>query len=253
MTRTISRIGASPFWMEALTLASHNPIALRAHGLAKLRVWLATAALGAVTTTLCGPAAYAARVSGVLVGYENSTPEKSRDLHFENQITRDIYLSPSHDDGSFGAEIPPGTYDLRAERGAILVHSISVGAADVKLGTVNELAPYAPRRLFDLQSVAVPILTSPAPSTAYLYTIDTTVLSSNAATIPNPDLNWSKSPAEVPAAAVGANTTPAQAQTPLTPPPPSPENEGKAGDRNQLFQELPMNPQTPVNPNTAKP
>ena len=202
--------------------------------------------------TLGGSAAYAARVSGVLVGYEKSTPEKSRDLHFENQITHDIYLSPSHADGSFAADIPPGTYDLRAERGAILVHSISVGSTDVKLGNVNELAAYAPRRLFDLQSVAVPILTSPAPSTAYIATVDGTVLSPTAATIPNPDLNRSRSPAEVPAAA-SANTMSAQAQTPLTPVPLSPENARAGGGQNQLFQAPPMYPQTPVNPNAVNP
>ena len=37
--------------------------------------------------------ARAARVSGVLTGYENSTPPVSRDLHFQNVITGDSYLS----------------------------------------------------------------------------------------------------------------------------------------------------------------
>src|SRR5207244_4447756 len=52
--------------------------------------------------------AQAARVSGVLTGYESSNPLVSRDLHFQNNITRDIYLSPTHHDGSFAVILPPG-------------------------------------------------------------------------------------------------------------------------------------------------
>src|SRR6516165_9802227 len=82
--------------------------------------------------------ARAARVSGVLTGYENSTPPVSRDLHFQNVITGDSYLSPTHSDGSFGATLPPGTYRLRSESGAVLLKSIVVGRANVDLGRINE-------------------------------------------------------------------------------------------------------------------
>ena len=110
--------------------------------------------------------ARAARVSGVLTGYENSTPPVSRDLHFQNVITGDSYLSPTHSDGSFGATLPPGTYRLRSESGAVLLKSIVVGRANVDLGRINELAPLAPQRLWQSQAIAPTLLAAPAPATA---------------------------------------------------------------------------------------
>jgi hypothetical protein len=155
------------------------------------RVFMGLAILIATPTI-----ARSARVSGVLTGYESSSPEPSRDLHFQNAITRDTYLSPTHTDGSFAVELPPGLYDLRAERGVILKHAIAVGEADVALGLVSEAAPYAPARLFQLQNIAASILTSPAPSTAYIMTVDTTLLPAGTA-YPAPKIDWSKLPAEV--------------------------------------------------------
>jgi hypothetical protein len=134
----------------------------------------------------------AARVSGILTGYENSTPQQSRDLHFQNAITRDTYLSPTHKDGSFAATLPPGVYDLRTETGVILKRSIVVEDADVGVGTVSEVAPYAPARLFEAQVLAPSILTSPAPSTAFIMTVDTTVVSAGAQLVPKRKYNWSK-------------------------------------------------------------
>jgi hypothetical protein len=165
------------------------------------------ALLGLTGLVMLPAAAFAAHVSGKLTGYENSTPEASRELHFQNAITHDIYLSPSHADGSFAADLPPGVYDLRGERGVILKDSIAVGGDDVSLGIVSEAAPYAPARLFDLQALAPSILTSPAPSTAYIMTADTTVPSSSAVLVPKREIDWSKpsggeaeAPAPVPAA-----------------------------------------------------
>lgn len=137
-------------------------------------------------------AALAAHVSGKLTGYETSTPEANRELHFQNAITHDVYLSPTDSGGSFAAELPPGVYDLRAERGVILKDSIMVGEDDVSLGIVSEAAPYAPARLFELQAMAPSILTSPGPSTAYIMTVDTTVPSSSATLIPKREIDWSK-------------------------------------------------------------
>ncbi|MGH7836307.1 MAG: hypothetical protein ACREQC_00625 [Candidatus Binataceae bacterium] len=130
-----------------------------------------------VLTVLAGaPIARAARVNGTLTGYENPAPLAKRYLHFENQVTRDIYMTLTAADGSFAAELPPGTYRLRAQRGAILASGITVGAPDIALGPVSELAPLAPSRIWHLQSIAPAQLTSAAPSTANIMTRDTTVL-----------------------------------------------------------------------------
>jgi hypothetical protein len=158
------------------------------------------------------PAA-AARVSGSLVSYEGQQPEVSRDLHFENCVTRDSYLAPTHSDGSFAQSLPPGCYDLRAERGAILRHGIMVGDYDVAIGRVGDLAPYAPARLFDLEALFPTLLTSPAPSTAYIFTRDNTVIPANAPvlSVPSSESEWLKLQRQTEGATSGAgsNLTPA--------------------------------------------
>jgi hypothetical protein len=129
--------------------------------------------------------AAAARVSGIFVTYQGQ-PTASRDLHFDNCITHDSFLAPTHNDGSFAQSLPPGCYDLRAERGAIVRHAIVVGETDVALGQVADLAPLAPARLFELQALFPTLLTSPAPSTAYIMTHDATVVPASAAVVPIP-------------------------------------------------------------------
>lgn len=162
------------------------PIAIRTFPLRRAAQRLVLGAALAFAAALAPPtAAYAARVSGKLVSYHGQ-PAPSRDLHFENCVSRDIYLAPTHGDGSFAQTLPPGCYNLRAERGAILKSSIEVGAAPVDLGQVSDLAPRAPARLFDLQSIFPSLLYSPAPSTAYIFTRDTTVVPASAPKIPAP-------------------------------------------------------------------
>jgi len=158
----------------------------------------------------------AARVSGVLTGYENSTPLVSRDLHFQNVITGDVYLSPTHSDGSFAASVPPGSYRLRTETGAVLLDSIVVGRANIELGRVNELAPLAPQRWWQSQAIAPTRLAAPAPSTAYLMTSDTTPLPATATAVPRPEIDWSKPPPET-QASQGSNTVTGMATAPLPP------------------------------------
>jgi len=140
--------------------------------LKRLRGATCQALMAIALTVPVASLARAAQVSGKLTGYENSTPLAKRDLHFENRVTHDIYVAPTDAQGSFGAELPPGEYQLRAERGAILTSAIAVGSADIPLGSVSELAPYAPSRLWDLQSIAPAQLTSAAPSTANIMTRD---------------------------------------------------------------------------------
>ncbi|HJU10187.1 MAG TPA: hypothetical protein VJ728_04890 [Candidatus Binataceae bacterium] len=161
--------------------------------------------------------ALAARVSGVLTGYEKSTPLVSRDLHFQNVVTGDVYLSPTHTDGSFRASLPPGTYRLRTETGAVLVNSIVVDGSNIDLGRVSELAPLAPQRLWQAQSIAPSDLSAPAPSTAYLMTSDKTPLPPGAQAVPKPQIDWSKPPPET-QASQGRNTVTGMATAPLPPP-----------------------------------
>jgi len=120
--------------------------------------------------------ARAARVSGTLTGYDNSSPQPNRYLHFENRVTLDVYMAPTAADGSFATNLPPGTYRLREEHGAIIARGIAVGVVDLTLGNVSELAPLAPSRVWDLQSIAPAQLVSAAPSTANILTHDSVVL-----------------------------------------------------------------------------
>ncbi len=157
---------------------------IRPSRLSPIRLATATCALSAALATLPGVAA-AARVSGTFTTYQGQ-PTASRDLHFDNCVTHDSYLAPTHNDGSFAQTLPPGCYDLRAERGAIVRHAIMVGDADVAVGRVSDLAPFAPARLCQLQTLFPTLLTSPAPSTAYIFTHDATVVPASATVVPMP-------------------------------------------------------------------
>jgi hypothetical protein len=107
----------------------------------------------------------ATNVSGTM-SYRDGSPADKRELHYENRVTSDIFVAPTKPDGSFTADLPPGVYDLRAERGVVLASKIQVGSEDVNIGHVIEPAPLDVRRLFEHQSVAEAIVESPAPATA---------------------------------------------------------------------------------------
>jgi hypothetical protein len=183
--------------------------------------------------------ARAARVSGTLTRFESMAPEPSRDLHFQNVVTQDTYLSPSHKDGSFAATLPPGVYDIRTESGVILKNSVVVGDNDVGVGTVHEPGPYTVRRIFERQAIAPSILTSPAPSTAFIMTVDQTVVSANAQLVPKRQINWSKTPTD---------ETREMSQTPLTPVAPRVSSGGSSG-----MPGLGLTPATPGNPMSQPP
>jgi hypothetical protein len=186
-----------------------------------------------LVATLPGTAA-AARVSGIFVTYEGSQPTASRDLHFENCANHDSYLAPTHRDGSFAQSLPPGCYNLRTERGAIVRPAIEVSNADLALGQVSDLAPYAPARLFDLEALFPTLLTSPAPSAAYIFTHDATVVPSSAKVVPVPssESEWLKLQKETEGATRGktSNIPAPEFNEPLdfgvqpsnAPPPPAP-------------------------------
>jgi hypothetical protein len=111
----------------------------------------------------------AANVSGTM-SYRNGSPADKRELHYENRVTNDIFVAPTKPDGSFTADLPPGLYDLRAERGVVLFSGIRVDTADVNIGHVVEPAPLDVRRVFERQGVAETLVESPAPATANLTT-----------------------------------------------------------------------------------
>ncbi len=208
------------------------PAFLRILARALARSSVLTAALAIAALTGMPSRAHAATVSGILVQYEGA-PDPNRDLHFENVITHDIYMAPTHQDGSFSQQLPPGNYRVRTEVGAILASDIGVADADVPLGRVSELAPLAPARLLQLQTIAPTILKSPAPSTAFTYTEDTTVLPSTAQAVPKRPsaITGSASPAENSAARANATRT-ATGNEPMSgkglfppgPPPSAPNN-----------------------------
>jgi hypothetical protein len=91
-----------------------------------------------------------------------------RQLHYENRVTSDIYVAPTKPDGSFTADLPPGFYDLRAERGVVLASRIRVDNEDINLGHVIEPPMLDVRRPFEHEGVADTIVDSPAPATANL-------------------------------------------------------------------------------------
>jgi hypothetical protein len=109
--------------------------------------------------------ARAAIVSGTM-SYRDGRPADKRQLHFENRVTDDIYIAPTRPDGSFSADLPPGVYDLRAERGVVLAGKIHVENQDVSVGHVVEPAPLDLRRPFEHEGVGEAIVDSPAPATA---------------------------------------------------------------------------------------
>jgi len=123
-----------------------------------------------VTVLLAGTAAAmqfsSARVSGDFV-YKGGAPADNRQLHFQNRASGDMFVAPTDPKGEFSAYLPPGVYDLRAERGVVLKAKILVvGNDDFSIGTVVEPAPLDVRKPFERQSVVPPIVQSAAPGTA---------------------------------------------------------------------------------------
>src|SRR5580692_4072303 len=107
----------------------------------------------------------AANVSGVM-SYRDGRPAERRQLHYENRVTSDIFVAPTKPDGSFTADLPPGFYDLRAERGLVLISRIRVDSDDINVGHVLEPAPLDVRRPFEREGVAETVVESPAPATS---------------------------------------------------------------------------------------
>jgi hypothetical protein len=112
--------------------------------------------------------AHAAVVSGRFV-YRNGAPAVDRQLHFENVISQDMFIAPTDSDGKYSLDLPPGVYDLRAERGVILQKNVVVGTNEVSVPQAVEPAPLDVRRPFEHEGIADTIISSPAPATANVY------------------------------------------------------------------------------------
>lgn len=110
----------------------------------------------------------AATVSGT---YSNrsGTPLAGHQLHFENQISGDIFLTLTGPDGSFSADLPPGIYDLRAERGLVLYRGLQVDGGAVNVGRVEDGAPLDVRKPFEREGIAPSMVDTAAPATAHLH------------------------------------------------------------------------------------
>jgi hypothetical protein len=142
-------------------------IANRRYG-RNLRFAAAALSVAVAAGFVAGPRiAGAANVSGQMT-YRDGKPADRRQLHYENRITSDIYVAPTKPDGTFSADLPPGIYDLRAERGVVLADKIRVDVQDVNIGHVVEPAPLDVRRPFEHEAVAETVVESPAPATANL-------------------------------------------------------------------------------------
>jgi hypothetical protein len=112
--------------------------------------------------------ANAATVTGRFV-YRNGAPAADRQLHFENTITEDMYIAPTDSDGRYTVDLPPGVYDLRAERGVVLQPNVVVGRNEVNVRQAVEPAPLDFHRPFQHEGIADVIIMSPAPATANIY------------------------------------------------------------------------------------
>lgn len=116
---------------------------------------------------LCFSRADAAEVSGIYTS-RGGKPIADHQLHFQNHIAGDMYLTKTGADGSFSTDLPPGTYDLRAERGLIVRPGIRVESTALNVGRVADGAPYDVRRPFERQGIGPALVQTDAPATAHL-------------------------------------------------------------------------------------
>jgi len=91
-------------------------------------------------------------------------PAAGRQIHFENLVSGDVFLTKARGDGSFSLALAPGAYDLRDEDGPIIVRYIDVRDQDINLGTVSEPGPLA--QLLESERIAPALIQSPASVTS---------------------------------------------------------------------------------------
>ncbi len=102
-------------------------------------------------------------ISGKLLTYEGQ-PAADRQVHFENTVSGDTYLTRTGKDGSFSIALPPASYNLREEHGPIVAGNVQAWSGAVNLGTVSE--PGTLEHLLQGEGVAPALIHSPAPITS---------------------------------------------------------------------------------------
>jgi len=130
--------------------------------LAKRLVLLAPwcAILAVAGSALAGPHK---GVVGKLLTNEGE-PAADRQVHFENTVSGDAYLTRTGADGSFSIALPPAAYNLREEHGPVVVRDIQAWNNTVSLGTVSE--PGGWEHFLQGEGVAPALIHSPAPTTS---------------------------------------------------------------------------------------
>jgi hypothetical protein len=101
--------------------------------------------------------------SGRLLNHEGQ-PAAGRQIHFENRVSGDVFLTKTGRGGSFSLALAPGAYDLRDEEGPIIVRYIDVRDQDINLGRVSEPGPLA--QLLESERIAPALIESPASVTS---------------------------------------------------------------------------------------
>jgi hypothetical protein len=102
-------------------------------------------------------------VSGKILTNQGA-PAANRQIHFENTVSGDAYLTQTGNDGSFSIELPPAAYNLREEHGPIVAGEIQVWNGAINLGTVSE--PPQIQHILQSEGVAPALIHSPAPITS---------------------------------------------------------------------------------------
>jgi hypothetical protein len=108
--------------------------------------------------------ALAATVRGVVMNRDGG-PVADDQVHLENQVTGNLYLTETGKDGSFSVEVPPGWYDLRERGGAIIKSDIRVDVDPLNLGNLVRQPRASFWRFFQRERLAPILVDSPAPAT----------------------------------------------------------------------------------------
>lgn len=130
---------------------------------------LALLALAAVTIVAVSMPARAGQIEGKLV-VAGGQPEPDRQVHFENQVSRDIFVFQTGRDGSFSIYLPPGVYDLRQDWGRIIAKNILIGVNDEALQLGSLIDPQSNWLIdfIEYEGLGEAVVRGPAPSTTLL-------------------------------------------------------------------------------------
>jgi hypothetical protein len=102
-------------------------------------------------------------ISGKVLTYEGA-PAADRQIHLENTVTGDAFLTSTGKDGSFSIAVPPAYYNLREEHGPIVAGNIWAQGDAISLGTVSE--PGGLQHLLQQEGLAPAQIHSPAAITS---------------------------------------------------------------------------------------